>query len=389
MIIGVVGGGNSAHILVNLFTRQNIKTILITRRPNEWDTNGITMYYGNNKTKTREIYTGSKYIVSNDYKLMSEADVIFLCCPISVQMLLLSKIKPFVKPTVLIGTVFGQARFDKMVEYVLGNHIACFAFIQIPWICRTVKYGEIVDNTGDQISDLAFRKQDEEFLKQCDMSWIDHIYTDKSIYVRKVSFIKEWFFPSNNVMHPGICYGRHLTQSNSDYFYHNVSHISGACIDQLDAERLNVIYELNTRFHLNINDKSIVKIWNVWKPTPGNTMYECIGNEPRLQPIKVPKDIHYNAKHRFFTDDIPYGLCYIKYIAELLNIETPFTDRVISWAQNIMNVKYIDEKNGNKLITENLPKYYTERNHIPDVLSQRKYSDTLMEIDNLLNKLET
>ena len=46
MIIAIVGGGNSAHILLNLYTRQNIECILITRRPTEWNTNGITMQYG-------------------------------------------------------------------------------------------------------------------------------------------------------------------------------------------------------------------------------------------------------------------------------------------------------------------------------------------------------
>eukprot|EP01083_Nonionella_stella_P106682 308142_1 len=185
--VAIVGGGNSAHILVNLLTNHKIKTILITRRPNEWNTNGITMTYGISDEKTRDIYPGDKFHVTNDYKLINSADIIFLCCPVNIQIKLLFKIKPYIKRTALIGTVFGQARFDKMVEYVMHSKQPTFAFIQIPWICRATKYGESVDNLGDQNVDLAYRN-----ISKSDMEWwVNIIHTDKSKHISYVTFMRE------------------------------------------------------------------------------------------------------------------------------------------------------------------------------------------------------
>jgi len=356
---GIVGGGNSAHILVNLCTRNGLDTIVITRRPDEWNTDGVSMRYGNDAdVSKRTMYEGGKFVASDDYQLLSTANVIFLCCPVHVQLSLLMQMKPFIHDeNTLIGTVFGQARFDKMVKYVFGGKQPCFAFIQIPWICRATKYGEKVDNLGDQNVDIAVSKNVDFAHKN--MGWMKYTYTDKSMHANRVSFEHHWFFPSNIVIHPGICYGRHLIDCRDDYFYRNVSPISGACIEQLDAERLKVVHVLNERHKLNVNDHSINQFWtDLWGHKQGANMFQMIRAEATLSSIKVPVDIQYNAQHRFFRDDIPFGLCYIKYVADLLDVKTPFIERVIKWAQTVIGVDYLDEHG--RLVKANLPKYYVE-----------------------------
>ena len=306
----IVGGGNSAHIVCNLFTRNNIKTYVISRRPKQWNSNGITMYLDN------KIYHGQSFIASNDFEYCQEADIIILCCPVNAEIELLIKMKPFVKRTTLLGTVFGQARFDKMVEYIFGDNQPCFAFIQIPWICRYRKYGAEVDNLGDQDVDLAFREKDKLLLQQLDMKWIEYIHTNKTSKINSTTFIREWFFPSNNIIHPGICFGRYLIQSQCKYFYRELEYnkMAGASIEQLDAERIKVINALNDKYKLNINNMSIIKLWrDIWN-IEGQSMCQCIQNEASVQNITVHPNIHKDGNHRFFCDDIPYGLCYIKHL---------------------------------------------------------------------------
>jgi len=46
-------------------------------------------------------------------------------------------------------------------------------------------------------------------------------------------------------------------------------------------------------------------------------------------------------ENRYFTEDIPCGLCTYKGVAELLNVETPFMDHLIMWAQGYMGKEYI------------------------------------------------
>jgi len=78
--------------------------------------------------------------------------------------------------------------------------------------------------------------------------------------------------------------------------------------------------------------------------------------------------------HRFFTDDIHYGLCIAKWIADQLSLDVPTIDGIINWAQQLRNEKIID---GNKLLLDSesltsgfmsgIPPMY-ELNSIDDIL---------------------
>lgn len=48
-----------------------------------------------------------------------------------------------------------------------------------------------------------------------------------------------------------------------------------------------------------------------------------------------------NLESRFFWEDIPYGLCILKDIAQMIKVKTPHIDRLIEWHQKFMNKKYI------------------------------------------------
>ena len=50
-------------------------------------------------------------------------------------------------------------------------------------------------------------------------------------------------------------------------------------------------------------------------------------------------------KSRIFYEDIPFGLLILHNIGEILGIKTPTMDTCIFWAQDLMNMKYL-EKNG-------------------------------------------
>ena len=52
-----------------------------------------------------------------------------------------------------------------------------------------------------------------------------------------------------------------------------------------------------------------------------------------------------DRNHRFFLDDIYYGNCIAKWIAEQMKIETPTIDAILRWAQEIRGERIIDENN--------------------------------------------
>ena len=69
--------------------------------------------------------------------------------------------------------------------------------------------------------------------------------------------------------------------------------------------------------------------------------------------IEVEGGLQLDTKCRYFTEDIPYGLCILKDLAQIMNVHTPAIDSIITFHQKFMNVKYI--KDG-RLIPEMLEK---------------------------------
>jgi opine dehydrogenase len=60
-----------------------------------------------------------------------------------------------------------------------------------------------------------------------------------------------------------------------------------------------------------------------------------------------------NVKARIFTEDIPFGLCVLKDLAEMLDVKTPYIDETIIWHQKLMGKEFIvNGKLNDKLISE-------------------------------------
>ena len=48
-----------------------------------------------------------------------------------------------------------------------------------------------------------------------------------------------------------------------------------------------------------------------------------------------------DTDHRFFTDDISYGVCIAKWMAQEMEISTPQIDAIIEWVQELRGERYL------------------------------------------------
>ncbi len=49
-----------------------------------------------------------------------------------------------------------------------------------------------------------------------------------------------------------------------------------------------------------------------------------------------------DTDHRFFTDDISYGVCIAKWMAQELGLSVPTMDAIIEWVQDLREERYIE-----------------------------------------------
>ena len=82
-----------------------------------------------------------------------------------------------------------------------------------------------------------------------------------------------------------------------------------------------------------------------------------------------------DENHRFFLDDIYYGNCIAKWMAEQLKIETPTIDEILRWAQDVRNEKIINENNQLIICSPDLTKPF--KSGIPTVYGFTRIDDCI------------
>ncbi len=78
-----------------------------------------------------------------------------------------------------------------------------------------------------------------------------------------------------------------------------------------------------------------------------STLYKAIQTNAPYQGIKHPVKITEDGKfmpdftHPYMTEDVPYGLVVIRGISEIVDVETPNIDKVLTWCQAKMGKEYL------------------------------------------------
>jgi opine dehydrogenase len=135
--------------------------------------------------------------------------------------------------------------------------------------------------------------------------------------------------------------GKWGSDSDVPYFYRDFDEQSAANLRKLDAD----YSAIRTAIRKHFPDRpftymiSYLELENLNHNSGHAEILKSLRDSKQLAGIKTPTEIgphgahHLNVHCRFFTDDIPYGLLVAKWVAEKLNVETPFINEVILWAQ--------------------------------------------------------
>lgn len=102
----------------------------------------------------------------------------------------------------------------------------------------------------------------------------------------------------------------------------------------------------------DISDKT-----NLYTAIQTNAAYQALKH-----PVKKTEDGKFlpDFSHRYMTEDIPFGLVVIRGIAEIMGIETPNIDKVLTWSQQQMGKEYLVDKKlqGKDISTSRAPQSY-------------------------------
>lgn len=343
----ICGGGSLGHVMAAVISTKGYEVNVLSGHPAKWDSQVIAQdLHG-------RTYRGRLNMVSSEAKdVIPISDIIILCLPGFLLDSEIKKIKPFLREGALVGSVVSSTGFFITALSILGCRTGLFGFQRVPFIARVREYGKLVDLLGykkqlnivfkNVLSPDAYRLL-FEYILDTPISLLDHVlevtltnsnpilhptrllclfedYTDVKIYPREYLFYEEWDKKSSEL----------LIACDNEF----QSILSLLPIKKSTIPSLLEYYESVDAFTLTNKIRSIEAFKSIKAPM-----------------IAVESGYIPDFKSRYFTEDIPYGLLLIKYIAQILHVKTPHIDSVIKWSQRVMHKNYIS----NHLLIRNSP----------------------------------
>ena len=360
MIITVVGGGSSAHVLIPFISNTFKAVNLLTRRPELWSREVRAKYKGP-EGEIRGEYSGQITLASSlPEDVIPQADIIILCLPVSKYRPVLHRIAPHISQErdVFLGTIYGQGGFNWMFQEVKSRfellHTTYFAIGLIPWICRTVQYGQEGVTFGPKSVNVVAVSPRNRF------SYLNEVFLRAScecVFGKGGFLLADNFFSltlsvDNQIIHPSRCLGLYLSSGGSwdkkedvPLFYRDYDKLSADLLKELDAD-YSVLRESvkskysNTLFTYMLDYLALERL--SYGSCNSDILASFVASQTlgaiRTPVVRAPGGRWVLDKSsRFFSDDIYYGLCIAKWIAEKLNVEVPTIDRILGWAQSLLN----------------------------------------------------
>jgi len=386
-VVTIVGDGASAHVLIPFLSGAGHRVQVLANRPEDWsEENELQLQsVDGDLLKT---FKGRAHLVSNDPSdLIPTSDVVVLCMPVCTYRPLLAKLAPYFRRDreVFVGTIYGQAGFNWMVDEVTREHgltnITTFAIGLIPWICRVIEYGRVGVTYGCKEVNIAavsphdrFEALDEIFLHNICERWLG-----TGAFRPSDSFLSLTLSVDNQIIHPARCLGlyrryggRWSRAEEIPYFYRDFDALSTDLLRDLDNEYSLVRNGIRARFpdHDFTYMLDYLNLERLAYQSENICIRESFTTSKTLGAIKPPTkqlasgDWVIDTEHRFFADDITYGVCIAKWMAEQMDLAVPTMDAIIEWAQELRGETYIE--NG-KLQTESESLAGRFRSGIPPV----------------------
>lgn len=362
----VCGGGSSAHTLIPFLKDSIFEVSMYTSRPQQW-ANAIDLEWHDPSGKVLGRYSGNLKKASNDPKeLFPDADYVVFCMPVHKYRVCLHEIAPYLnkEKTVFLGTMYGQGGWNWMVDEIKQQYglvnIVSFAFGLIPWICRIIEYGHVGVTYGCKAANYAacypkqyFKQIDAELLEQICYKWFG-----KGKVEQADNFLSLTLSVDNQIIHTSRCLGLYKVHGRTwqhkkdvPWFYKDYDDVSANLLASLDDDytkirqaiikmhpgkdyRYMLDYLALERFSYQSHNIDIKESF-VTSQTLVSIGTPVVQNDEGLWEV--------DCNHRFFLDDVYYGNCIAKWIAEQLDIQTPTLDMILHWAQTIRKELIIDE----------------------------------------------
>lgn len=331
--ITICGGGSLGLVCAGVFLSKGASVSMLSGHPQNWERD-ISVYDQGGKEYKGEL----RMIASDPRQVIPDSDIVFLTVPGYLIEKTLVDIKPYLKPDAIVGSVVSSTGFFFMAHEIFGNEYALFGFQRVPFIARQRVYGKIGELLGykpslnvaiENCKDTIELKEELEFLFGTPINILNNFY--------EASLTN-----SNPILHTGRLYTMWKSFDGKPYerqslFYADWTDEASEYLIKMDVEFQNLLKTLK------ITEGVIPTLLRYYESTDASSLTNKIKSIPAFQTIKSPM-IEVEGgwvpdfKSRYFTEDFPFGLYYIKELAKKNNVSTRTINEVFEWGLTKINI---------------------------------------------------
>lgn len=272
--------------------------------------------------KAREGFAELNMVTAEVGEAIEGVDLIMVVTPAFTRTTCLATIAPYLKKgqTVLImaGALESLEFAEKLQNVVLGDDLLLGETNTLPYSCR--KTGPACVNATKVSEDFlfsAFPGRETHRLHAV----INSLYA----FSRPVSNILESLLNNTNpVVHPAsiIMNAGWIEYSKGDFqlYREGITPSISRVINDVDQERLSILEAFGLE----------------QTPLFGEGRKAMHDQFASFSAFKAPSSL----KHRYITEDVPFGLVLFASIARIVNVETPRMNALITLASTLNNVNY-------------------------------------------------
>jgi hypothetical protein len=359
MQITICGGGNAAHTLAGLLGSQPDLSVHIYApygdETQRWQ-RGLQKNSGLIVNTPNGEILGQPAAVYRDPALaVTGSQLVLLALPAFAHEPVLKQIAQFISPGAWLGALPARGGFDLCAGDILKERkgeITLFGFQTLPWACRIQEYGQKVSILGTKaLVDLAAWPS-----KMAPV--ISSVLGDLlGVELHPIpSFLALTLADTGQLIHPGIMYGLFHNWDGVMYekhrlFYQSVDEEIAGILQQMSREVGELRLALERDYPgLDLSAVRSVGDWlrRAYSKTieDSSTLQSCFATNRSYTGLLAPmyeseKGFAPDFQSRYLSEDVPYGLLVTRGIAELAGIATPMIDRVLVWAQERLQRKYL------------------------------------------------
>lgn len=327
MNICICGGGNLGHVVSGyLGAKSDVNVGILTRHPERWARQlEITLPDGSS-------VKGDLAIVTKETQdIIPQADIVLLCLPGMYIRSEIEEIKPYLKPTTIVGSIVSSTGFFFQTHELIPSQPS-FGFQRVPFIARTEEYGHKAHLLGfkSSLNVVIENYADVEKLR----STLEHLF-DTTVKLLD-SFYEVSLSNSNPLLHTSRLYTMWKDWHEGIYYPNRVFFY-----EDWTVEAAHLYIDMDNEFQeqirkLGVKDGAIPPVLDYYESHDAESLCNKIRSIAAFKGIKSPMIETTNGwipdtHSRYFTEDFGYGLKFIYNLTIHYNIKLPHIEKVYDW----------------------------------------------------------